>query len=343
MAFIDDEDGYFLAPAPMYETYKSAFYDALEYHESETLIPYKNRFNRGFEVPLTIRFNDENDEKERVNTYRMIILYDHGLFARKSRTLNNRIEKTEEEFANLNNRINKYRLKTREAIDKACASILKKRHSEAFFQYEIINEPIVTYKNKKPGRPAKGKKVEKIAVENDHFRINLSKDPVAVKKEKSRCGYYPLVTNKPESDLSIEEAMKAHKDQYKVEHINRRSKNGYNLEPIYLHTPERIEAFLFLFKMALQVIVLIERAARNNIEERNKGLDNFLPNRNDVRNPTAENILTAFEYVVKGEFELPDGSHYGFVSELTELQIDILRVLEVPEYCYSYDYIYGHV
>jgi hypothetical protein len=71
--------------------------------------------------------------------------------------------------------------------------------------------------------------------------------------------------------LLVEEAMMAHKNQYKVEHAYRRSKSGYQLEPIYLHTPERIEAYLFLFKMALQVVVLIERTARKNIEKRDKG------------------------------------------------------------------------
>ncbi len=46
--------------------------------------------------------------------------------------------------------------------------------------------------------------------------------------------------------------MMAHKNQYKCEHINWRAKSSVNIEPIYLHTPERIESLLFLFKMALQ-------------------------------------------------------------------------------------------
>ena len=66
------------------------------------------------------------------------------------------------------------------------------------------------------------------------------------------------------------------------------------------YTPERIEAFLFLFKIALQVIVLIERNARKNINARDKCLDNFMPNRKDVRNPRAENLLIEFHYVVSG-------------------------------------------
>ncbi len=122
MATIHENDGYFLAPLPRYETYNSALDDALDNHESEILIPYKGRFNRGFEAPLTIQLeddDDDDDDKNRDHTYRMIILYDHGLFARKSGTLQNRIEKTEEEFENLNQRLNKYRLKKHEEIDKA--------------------------------------------------------------------------------------------------------------------------------------------------------------------------------------------------------------------------------
>ena len=133
----------------------------------------------------------------------------------------------------------------------------------------------------------------------------------------------------------------AHKNQYKVEHTYRRSKSGYHLEPIYLHIPERIEAYLFLFKIALQVVVLIERSARRNIEARNKGLDDFMPNQKDYRTPKAEYLLQKFEHVVSGTIRLPDGNDYGFVSELTDLQGDILKILEVPRHLYSYAYIFN--
>ena len=146
----------------------------------------------------------------------------------------------------------------------------------------------------------------------------------------------------PKENLTIEDAMMAHKNQYKSEHINRRAKSGYNIEPIYLHTPQRIEVFLFLFQIALQIIVLIERTARKNIEKRDKGLDNFMPNKKDVRNPTTENLLLAFQYIVCGLIIFSDDQQLGFVSELTELQKDILELLEVPLECYTYEYIFDH-
>ncbi len=334
MAHIDDNDGFFVAPAPMYKLYKTTFWEALEQHDHEILIPYKKQINRGFETPLHVSHNGED------YTFRMIILYDHGLFARKRRTLYNHIEKTKSAFEELSARLNKYKLKTEESIGKACASILKKYNTADFFEYEIRNDPVVTYKNKKPGRPPKGKEPEKVSETKDHFSVRLEFDDAEFENALYRCGYYPLITNKSKEDFSVEDAMMAHKNQYKSEHTNRRAKSGYNLEPIYLHTPERIEAYLFLFKIALQVIVLIERTARKNISERDKGLDKFMPNRKDVRNPKTEYLLSEFQYVVKGEMVLPDGSKYGFVSELTDLQKDILEVLDVPIECFTYGYLF---
>lgn len=333
MAYIHDNEGFFICPAPMYESYKTSFQQAILDHTQEGLLPYKGRLNRGFEVPIDIKHEDK------AYHFRMIIIFDHGLFKQKRTTLENRVRKTEEAFSELSKKLNAYKLKTREAIEKACLAILKKYHTTEFFSFKIENDPITTYKHAQKGRPAKGAK--KIAVTEDHFTVTHAFNKDAFDQAVSQCGYYPLITNKAEESLSIYEAMMAYKNQYKSEHTNRRAKSSYNIEPIYLHTPERIEAFLFLFKIALQIIVLIERNARNNIKIRDKGLDNFMPNRKDVRNPRTENLLIEFQYVVSGEIPMPDGANYGFVSQLTDLQKDILQVLEVPFECFSYDYLFN--
>jgi transposase len=334
IAHIHDNDGFFVAPAPMYESYKKVFEDALDNHDRQWLIEYKQRFNRGFEVPMDFKYEDKDYR------LRMIILFDHGLFARKQKTLQNRIDKTQKAFEQISTKLNRYKLKNYDAIDKACSAILKKHHTKAFFKYRIINEPITTYKNKHRGRPSKKVKPEQVAVVEDHFKLELILDQNALDQALSRCGYYPLLTNQSQEQLSIDDAMLAHKKQYKSEHTFRRAKGPYSIEPVYLHTPERIEAFLLLFKIALQMVVLIERTARKNIRERDYGLDNFMPNRVDVRNPRSEYMLKEFEDIVKGEMPLPDGNTYGFVSELNMLQRDILSVLEVPLNYYEYQYLF---
>ena len=107
-----------------------------------------------------------------------------------------------------------------------------------------------------------------------------------------------------------------------------------------MQTPERIEALLLLFKVALQVIVLIERTARKNIAERDRGLDEFMPNRKDVRNPRTEYLLKEFQYIVLCNILFQNGDVQSFISELNELQKDILNILEVPQECYTYKYLF---
>jgi transposase len=334
MAHICDNDGFFVAPAPMYKSYKTVFEDALDSHDRQELIAYKERFNRGFEVPMNFEYEDRDYR------LRMIILFDHGLCARKQKTLRNRIDKTKTAFKQISGKLNRYKLKSHDAIDKTCSAILKKNHTADLFTYKIINEPITTYKNKNRGRPSKKIEPEKVAVVKDHFKVELIIDQNAVEQALFHCGYYPLLTNQGPEQLSIKEAMLAHKKQYKSEHTFRRAKGPYSIEPVYLHTPERIEAYLLLFKVALQMVVLIERTARNNISKRDQGLDNFMPNRADVRNPRSEYMLKEFEDIVKGQLPLPDGNTYGFVSELNALQRDVLSVLEVPLHYYDYQYLF---
>jgi transposase len=334
MAHIHDHEGFFVAPAPMYESYRAVFETAIEAHDQELLIAYKKRLNRGFEVPMSFSYQGKH------YALRMIILFDHGLCARKRKSLDYRIEQSRAEFQTLSTKLNRYKLKTEQAIDQACAHILKANKTESFFTYRLINEPVCTYKNKHRGRSCKGSQPEQVAVLKDHFHVQLSFDETAYQRALSRCGYYPLLTNQQPDQLSIEQAMLAHKKQYKSEHTYRRAKGPYSIEPIYLHTPERIEAFLLLFKIALQMVVLIERTARQGIQERDCGLDGFMPNRKDVRNPRSEYLLKEFEDVVCGTMPLPDGNTYGFISELKPLQRDILSILQVPLCYYDYAFLF---
>ena len=322
MVFLQTHDGRFLAPVPMYASYNTLFEEALNSHPVETLLPYKQRLNRGFEVPCSITHGDETYE------FRFLIFYDAGLFARRNQSLTQRLERTTAALEALRGKLNRYQLKTRDTIDAACAAILKTYQTAEFFSVTVTNTPQTTYKYAKPGRPAPGD--ERLEILTAHFDLMVSQDDQAIEDARSRCGYYALMTNVPQEELSLADAMREQKEQYKSEHTNRRAKSAYALEPICLQTPTRIEAFLFLFKIVLQLLVLMERTARTNIAERDRGLDHFLPNRNDVRNPTAEAILKEFQYLTVGTVSLPDGSSWNFVSELTALQRDLLELLEVP-------------
>lgn len=120
VAAICDNEGFFLAPAPMYAIYSDAFESALADHDRELLIPYKDKFNRGFETPFSI------DHEGKDYPLRMIILFDHEVGRIKRKGLDARISNTEKAFQELDAKLNRRNLKTLDAIEKACDGILKK-------------------------------------------------------------------------------------------------------------------------------------------------------------------------------------------------------------------------
>lgn len=86
----------------------------------------------------------------------MIILFDQGLFHRRKKSLLERITKTQVAFDELAQKINEYKLKTKDTIEQACQAILKKHKTYRHFLIFVVhNDPVVTYKNAQPGRPAK--------------------------------------------------------------------------------------------------------------------------------------------------------------------------------------------
>jgi transposase len=333
IAAILDNGGHFLAPAPMYECFAKHFEAAVADHDREILLPHKRRFNRGFEVPLVVRHLKKDYR------LRMIIIFDQAVAQTKRQNLKRRVEQTREALEALRGTLNGRKPKTEEQIQKACDAILATYGTANFFTYRIDYQALVTYKYKNRGRPSAGKPAEKVAVHSDLFDIQVHFDEATFSAALDRCGYYPLLTDVEAENLSLQQAMAHHKGQYRNEHTFRRAKGPYDLEPIYLQRPERIEAYLFLFKIALQIVVLVERTARINIQQRDRGLDGFMPNRKDVRNPKAEHLLAAFEHVVKGAMPGPSGTTCGFVSKLTALQNEIIAVLEVPRECFSYKYL----
>ena len=65
-----------------------------------------------------------------------------------------------------------------------------------------------------------------------------------------------------------------------------------------------------------------------------------MTNRKEYRTVKADYLLQKFEHVVLGSMRLPNGKNYGFVFDLTEVQSDILAILDAPERFYSYEYLF---
>jgi transposase len=144
---------------------------------------------------------------------------------------------------------------------------------------------------------------------------------------------YPLLTN--DRTLSDAEVFQAHKRQPTIEKRFSQTKSVLEIAPVLLKNEDRIEAFFFVYFLALLTQALIERELRRAMAA--SGVDNLplYPEERATARPTAEQVLRLFSLAQRHTLRERDSVIRVFHPELTELQLQVLELLGVPELAYA--------
>jgi len=128
-----------------------------------------------------------------------------------------------------------------------------------YLSYEIIEHSITESKQIGRGKPnPKTRYIEKISTT---YKLSWQRNKTAIKTAAITDGIFPLVDN---TDKSAVDVLKTYKQQPYLEKRHSTLKTVEGVSPIYFKKPERIEAMLFLYFMALMIISLVERNLRKN-------------------------------------------------------------------------------
>ncbi len=105
------------------------------------------------------------------------------------------------------------------------------------------------------------------------FRYSI--DYEAIKQSQAYDGYSAIVTTLPESEKSEDEVFSDFKQQVYSEVVNSTLKDPKRLavRPVFLHTPERIEALAFLLVIATMAHYLIEREFRKAADKASETME----------------------------------------------------------------------
>jgi len=143
---------------------------------------------------------------------------------------------------------------------------------------------------------------------------------------------YPLLTN--DKSLTSRQVLEAHKRQPTVEKRFEQTKTVFEIAPVLLKNEGRIEALFFLYFIALLVQALIEREMRKAMERENIAHIPLYPEDRANRRPTADQILRLFSLIERHTL-LENGQEVQlFEPELTDLQRQVLGLLDVPQTAY---------
>lgn len=140
------------------------------------------------------------------------------------------------------------------AIDRRVSKLFGKRQAARYFTYQML--PLTKQQGKQLRPPQRGCK-------RPQHRFEFSYDLQAAQQDADYDGYSALVTTAPRSD-SADALFTKYKQQNYAEHANHQFKTPLAVHPLFLKSPQRVEAMVFLMMMALTAYFLIQRLYRQN-------------------------------------------------------------------------------
>jgi len=98
-------------------------------------------------------------------------------------------------------------------------------------------------------------------------RFEFTFDEQAWRTDEQYDGYSVVVTTVPASRASADQVFTKFKQQIYSEQVNRSFKGPLAVQPVFLKTPERVEALVFLLMAVLMLYYLLQRLYRQSVPE----------------------------------------------------------------------------
>ena len=229
-------------------------------------------------------------------------------------------------------RLGSKKLKTKVEIEAAIESLLATTGARRWIKPVLLVSERETFKQSRPGRPGKNttfeRQVEPVfslswALENDNITYDAKSD-----------GFFPLVTNL-EEPISPGEVLRHYKQQAFLEKRHEQLKTVLEIAPVFIKTPERIEAFVFIYFVALLLHSLVERQLREAMSAHEIKRLPVYPEARECEKPTAEKVLALFESLRRHRLLGSDAVMATFFDPMSEIQRQVLSLLNVPLSAYG--------
>jgi transposase len=235
------------------------------------------------------------------------------------------IDKSLEALKSIQAGLNKYSLKTKEAIEKKIEEMLQQYHCIGLIDYQINAGEEEYTKFSSVGRPKandRGKTMMK-----EYYTLSFEINVENVIKESLADGIFPLITNLQKH--SPAKVLNIYKYQPFLEKRHSQLKTYQEIAPVFLKKPERVIAYLHMHVMSLMVATLIERQLRLAMKKKGIKALSMYPEERPCEYPTTYDIVRLFKHVER--YEVIKGEEViVFPAELTGIQKQVLELLEVP-------------
>jgi len=218
---------------------------------------------------------------------------------------------------------------------EAADAILEQHSVKGMVNYEYIKE--VEKQEKYIGRGRGSADREKQIIEKVRYVVtNVVRRKDVVERELQKLGWKAFVTDVPEARLSLIDAIKCYRNEYRIEKIFNRLKSRYVISPLFVKRDDQAEGLTNLLTLGVRVATLIQYVARRSLDESGTTLTGLhLENPKKATNtPTCERLLRAFSKIYLTTIET-GGNIIRHITPLSHLQTKILELLRLDATIYS--------
>lgn len=332
MGFIAERGGRFLTVLPRTRKEDARFKRHLAAHPPEWALIWQRPPQRRQDDPPE-RFEAIEDAPPSAEGYRIVWYRSSEKWQRDERTRDNAIEQARFDLLRLDERVGRRNLKTHDEVQQAVNHILTERGVSAWVRVELVANEHHAYRQSRPGRPGKNTRYVRETTTVYHPHVTLDNEAIAASAAAD--GVFPLVTNVAPEHLSALELLKTYKYQAFVEKRHQQLKTVAEVAPVNYKAPERIEAVLFVYFIAITVHALIERQVRQAMTARGLRSIALYPEERACRAPTADKILALFEHQRRHRLLERGQPIKTFWDELSDVQRLVLDLLEIPATVYG--------
>ncbi|MBU4226115.1 MAG: IS1634 family transposase [Chloroflexi bacterium] len=289
----------------------------------------KEKIAEGFERRETLTTVVAGKEETWIERRLVVRSLSHAKAAEAA--LRNRLEKAQTAIEALNERKQgKERFTEVELLRQAAEALLKQHEVERLLVLQYAEQTQERHMRKYGSRPA-GTRIER------QVSVSVQRDETAIQEAIRRLGWRVYGTNCPQSELSLEQAVLAYREEYLVErNFGRLKGKPLTLTPMYLEDDRRATGLIRLLSVGLRALTLLEHVTRCRLAETGEVLTGLYagnPTRATDR-PTTEAMLRCFEDIFLSFITLGEQT-YRHLTPLSELQQKILNLLDFPVSIYT--------
>jgi transposase len=138
---------------------------------------------------------------------------------------------------------------------------------------------------------------EQRVIQKTRYQItHIARQEDSIAARRQRFGWKAFVTNAGPQRLSVQEAVLAYRNEYRVERIFHRLKSRVHIAPLFVKLNDQIEGLTYLLTLGVRVLTVMEFVLRWSLQNDHAKLPGLHPeNKTKMTDtPTAERILKAF-------------------------------------------------